>query len=499
MIVTLYTSRVVLNVLGTNDYGIYQTVGGIVGMMSFINNSLATGSSRFLTFELGKEDKSRLKAMFSSLMTAHVVLAVLMVLIGEPLGLWYIDNKLNIPPEQITTAKIIYQFSLITAVMNITQVPFSSVIIAHENMKIYAYVSLLETALKLVTAFAISISPVNKLILYAALLCLSQLVIRVIYRMYCGKNYPESRFDWRIFDKNIMKDVLSFSSWSMFANISSALIKNGTVMMLTQFFSPALAASRAVADQVNGTINQFITNFRTAANPQIVKRFASKDYEGSKSLLLKSTCFSYYLMLFISVPVILLAEPLIQLWLGQTPEYVVPFLQWTMVQSLISVFDSSFYVPLYAKGRLRENALIAPGIDVICLCAVYLCFKNGSSPMVICYTYVIMALLQGMVEKPVLLCLIVDYRVREILGVFVRCLLVSVLAIPLPVLFAANVDTFRFVNFILVCVVSCISSGLAVWLAGMTKEDRSFAIGYVKKILGRVLASKKKNGEIDHD
>ena len=491
-LVTLYTSRVVLRVLGATDYGIYQTVGGIVGMLSFVNGALSTGSSRFLTFELGRGDICKLKTMFSSLLSAHIILAILVVIIGEPVGLWFINTKLNIPVRQIVVAKVIYQFSLITAFMNITQVPYSSVIIAHENMRIYAYVSLLEAMLKLLVAFAITISPINKLIFYAAMLCLSQLCIRVVYRSYCRKKYIESRFTRNAFDSETLKEVFGFSGWSLFASVSTALIRNGTIILLTTFFSPVLAASRSIVDQVNNTLSQFISNFRTASNPQIVKRYAVKDYVGSKRLLLKSTYLSYYLMLFISLPVILLAEPLIKLWLGQIPEYVVPFLQWTMIQSLFAVFDSSFYVPLYAKGRLKENALIAPTIDVLCLAAVYIGFLNGHSPLIICYIYVAMTLIQGLIEKPILVCYIVGYKYKEIFYVYMRCFFVTLISTPLPCYLVRKVDTSRIANFLLICVVSSISIGLASWFVGMSSADKRMIINYLKtKIHWKQLLKRK--------
>lgn len=482
-LVTLYTSRVVLSALGANDYGIYQTVGGIIGMLSFINSALSTGSSRFLTFELGKGDSGKLKIMFSTLLTTHFILGVLIVVIGEIAGLWFIENKLNLLADQVYVAKIIYQFTLITAFMNITQVPYSAVIIAHENMKIYAYVSFLEAVLKLIVAYAISISPVNKLIFYAAMLCVSQLLIRTVYRIYCHRNYSESRYSCKVFDRVILKEVFSFSGWSLFSSVSIALIQNGTVILLTGFFSPVLAASRSIADQVSNTVNQFINNFRTAANPQVIKRYASGDYAGSRNLLLNSTCFSYYLMLFIALPVILLSEPLIFMWLGQVPEYVVPFLQWTMVQSLFAVFDSSFYVPLYAQGRMKENALLGSGIDILCLLIVYICFLMGTSPLAICYAYVGMAFTQGMIEKPILICLFAGYKWKEIWKIYVKCFGVTLVATPIPCYLAHVLEKMNIFNFLLICSVSSLSIGMTVWFVGMNSGERTMIIDVIKKRL----------------
>lgn len=478
-VVSLYTSRVILGILGASDYGVYQTVGGIVGILAFINNALATGSSRFLTFELGRGDSSRIKAMFSTLFATHVLLGVLIIVIGEPIGIWYINNKLNIPDSRLFEAQVVYQFSLITTFMNITQVPFSAIIIAHENMKIYAYVSLLEVILKLIIVFSLGFAPVDKLIAYAAMLCGAQLLILTIYRSYCRRKYSESRVEYKLFDGKMLKEVFEFSSWSLFASVSCALIQNGTVILLTNFFSPVLAASRAVADQVSNAVNQFITNFRTASNPQIVKRYAVEDYEGSKNLLLKSTYMSYYLMLFLALPVILLAEPLVRLWLGQIPEYTVLFIQWAMIQNLFAVFDISFYVPLYAKARLKENALLAPTIDLLCLGCVYISFVKGSSPVAICYIYTIMTFLQGIIEKPILICLLLDYKLKDIWKVYYKCILVSLIAVPIPCCIAYKIDVNHLVNFILVCVVSCVSVIVSVWFIGIENADRHRIVSIV--------------------
>lgn len=474
MLVTLYTSRVVLNVLGATDYGIYQTIGGIVGLLSFVNNALSTGSSRFITYELGKKENNKLTTVFSTLLLAHIILAVCIVVVSEPIGIWYINYKLAIAADRIVVAKIIFQFSLLTAFMNITQVPYTAVIIAHENMKIYAYVSLIEVLLKLSVAFIIFVSPIDNLVFYAFLLCVVQFIILLIYRVYCIKFYKESKLDIGVFEGGVLKDVLGFSGWSLLSSVSCSLVQYGTLLMLTSFFSPILSASRSIADQVTNAVNQFINNFRTAVNPRVVKQYAAGEYEDSKKLLLKSVSFSYYLMLLIALPVILLAEPLIKLWLGQVPDYVVPFLQWSMVQGLFAVFDSSFYVPLYAKGRMKENALIAPTIDIVCMFFVFVCLREKASPLVISYSYVAMALLQGLIEKPILICKIVGYRWKEIVIVVFRCALVTLISVPIPTIVAMNVNTSKILLFLLVCLVSSICVIIATWFCGVDKDDRLY-------------------------
>lgn len=325
MLISLYTSRVVLEALGISNYGIYQAVGGIVALMSFVNNALSTGSSRFITFELGFGVTEKLKRTFSTLLIVHIGLAVVFLIVCETAGLWYIYNGLSIQKEYIYSAVIVFQFSVLTAMLTITQVPYSATIIAHEKMDIYAYMSVVEVILKLIVAYMIAHVSGDVLVYYAALMFLVQTLIMMSYRLFCRKSFIEAKLYISKYDNIILKNVCAFSGWSLFAATSISLLENGTLLLLNNFFSPALVAARAISVQVNLTANQFIQNFRTAANPQIVKLYAVGDYEASKHLLLQSTCFSYYLMLLLALPVYLLADPLLHVWLKEVPEYTVVF------------------------------------------------------------------------------------------------------------------------------------------------------------------------------
>ena len=296
MIISLFTSRVVLQTLGVDDYGIYQAVGGIVGFMSFVNNALSTGSSRFITFGLGEGNQDKLQRIFSTTMTVHICLAVIIVVIAETVGLWFLYNKLVIPPERMDAAVLTYHFSIVTAFFSLTQVPYGACIIAHEKMTIYAYTSVIGSALNLAVVFLLLISPFDKLVFFAALLCLLSVGMNLFLRYYCVRRFHEARFRFFI-DKKILKEIAGFSGWSLFANGSIALNNQGVLVLLNMFFSPAVVAARAISIQVNMAANQFVNSFQTAANPQIVKRYAAKDYDGSKKLLLQTTRFSYYLML----------------------------------------------------------------------------------------------------------------------------------------------------------------------------------------------------------
>lgn len=482
MVVSLYTSRVVLDVLGVDDYGIYQTVGGVVTFLSFINGALSTGSSRYLTFELGTGNFVKLKRTFSTVLTVHILLALIVVVLAETGGLWFVNNKLVIAPERIDVAVIAYHLSILTAFINITQVPYNSSIISHERMGIYAYMSILEASLKLGVVYLLTIGGIDKLVLYAMLLCILQVSIALFYRWYCIRHFDESHYKF-LWDKAIVKDILSYSGWNLFSNTSIALNTQGTIVMINMFFAPAVVSARAIAIQVNLAANQFIQNFRTAANPQIVKRYASGDSEGSKSLLLTSTTYSYYMMLMLSLPICLVADELLYIWLKEVPEYTTRFLQLAVVTSLFSVFDVSFYTALYAKGRIKENALLSPMLGFIQFPIVYLMFKSGLSPLCVGWSALVVSMLLGLVIKPILIVKIVDYKWSEIIKVYKVCLKVSFISSLIPVTLYIYSDILFSNDLVKFCVLTCVSvlSVLAtVWLIGLDKAMRTRVLGFVK-------------------
>lgn len=483
MLVTLYTSRVILDVLGITDYGLYQTVGGVVGMLSFINGALSGGASRFLTFELGVGNKDRLQRTFSTTFVIHLGLAVFLLLICETLGLWFLHTKLVIPDGRLSAVVIVYHLSIVTAVVNLMTVPYTASIISHERMGAYAYLSIFECSAKLLIVYLLGIGGLDKLVTYAVLILLLQVGIWIYYNRYCVSRFEETKF-YFVFDKSIFKRILSFSAWSLFAQGAIALNSQGILLLLNMFFSPAVVAARSISIQVNMAANQFVTNFRTAVNPQIVKKYASCDYEGSKRLLLASTKYSYYLMWIICLPLCLLARPVLELWLVEVPDYTVVFLQLILIQSLFQVFDTSFYTALYAKGKLRENALISPTIGFIAFPIIYLLFKMGCSPVALSWAMLLAYALLGLVVKPLLLIRIVDYTWTDIWTVFRPCLIVTLTSFPIPLL----VD-YLFVNLeniwqdISLLLMSIVSVGLSVWFLGLNRQMRKLVIGKFKALI----------------
>ena len=376
-----------------------------------------------------------------------------------------------IAPDRLSAAVYTYHLSILTAVFTLTQVPYNATIVAHEKMSIYAYMSIFEVSAKLLICYLLTIGNFDRLMMYATLLLGVQVGCMCFYRFYCTHHFEEARFSFS-FDKKIFKEIAGFSGWSMFANASIALNSQGVLILLNMFFAPAVVAARAISLQVNMAANQFVSNFRQAANPQIVKKYASGDYEGSKHLLLESTKYSYYMMYLIALPVCLLAYPLLKLWLGVVPDYTVPFLQIVIVQSLFQVFDTSFYTALYAKGRLRENALTSPTLGFMIFPITYILFKLGYSPLALSWTSLVVYAILGIIVKPWLIIKIVDYKCSEIWSVYRSCLIVTVASLPIPIIIYKLVDTTQIVYFILLGLVCLISVALSAFFLGIDKAMR---------------------------
>lgn len=482
MLVTLYTSRVILDVLGITDYGLYQAAGGIVGMLSFINGALSGGVSRFLTFELGTGDKDRLKKTFSTTLVIHLVLAALFLLLCETIGLWFLYEKLVIPDERLPAVVAVYHLSVATAVVNLLSVPYNASIISHEHMGVYAWLSVFDCSAKLLIVYLLGIGGFDKLLAYAFLILLLQAGIWFYYNRYCASHFEETKFSF-FFDKLVFKRIFGFSGWSLFAQGSIALNSQGILLLLNMFFTPSVVAARSISIQVNMAANQFVSNFRTAVNPQIVKRYAANDREGSKQLLLASTKYSYYLMWVVCLPLILLAQPVLKLWLVEVPDYTVIFLQLIMIQSLFQVFDTSFYTALYAKGQLRENALISPTLGFLAFPVIYLLFKAGYSPVALSWAMLSVYALLGLVVKPLLLTRIVDYSWGDIWQVFRPCLIVTIVSLPIPLLvdyFWISLDSLW--QDALLLLISIICVGISVWFFGLDRQMRNMVTKNIKII-----------------
>ena len=454
--VSLYTSRVVLDKLGVDDYGIYHAVAGVVAMLSFLNSTLGTGTSRFLTFDLGKGDAAKLKQTFSTAFFTHLILALIVVAVLETAGLWFVGNKLVIPPERMQAAKWVYQISILTTFVSITQVPYTSAIIAHENMKVYAYVGVFEAVAKLAIVYLLSISPIDRLVFYAVLVAVVQLLVAFGYRVYCVRNYEEARLGGS-FDRTTLKDMLSFSGLGLIANVSYILSTQGLVVLINMFFQPAVVAAQAVGNQISAAMMQFVNNFKTAINPQIIKLYAAGDQAASRRLTLESSVYVHELVLLLALPLIVVMDPLLHLWLVEVPPYTVVFAQCIVLKQIFDVYNSTLYTPMIASGKLKTNSWAAVWLGIGAFALLYILLKLGFDVMWVQYISILQVMLFSYIVKPCILCKEIGYSWREILTSFWKSLRVSVFPVAVSICCACLVDIESFWSMVWVVLAICAS------------------------------------------
>lgn len=481
MFISLYTSRVILDALGVEDYGIYQVVGGVVAMFSVISASLSTAISRFITFEIGSGNMEKLKRIFSTSIVIQLTLIVIIFIVCEILGIWFMEAKMQIPPERLYAAKWVLQCSLFTFAVNLLSVPYNACIIAHERMSAFAYIGIYEAVMKLVICYLIIISPFDKLIFYAILLLLLSVSTRIIYNVYCNRHFEESRTKI-VFDKAIFKEMIGFSGWSFFNNTASILNNQGVNMLMNVFFGVIVNAARGIAVQVETAVLQFVNNFTTAINPQITKYYANGDLQNMHKLVCRGAKFSYFAMLFLALPIIIEAEQILGFWLVDIPEHAVIFVQLSLVMGMCDCVGNSGYTACMATGKIKKYSIIITSIAIFEFPLAWIVFYIGAAPQYAYYTYIgvkIAALIARMFLLESMVGLKVSTYIKK---VFVPIFATSILAVILPTTLRYTMDE-GFLRFIMVSFTSVVSTVIAALYAGMTKNERKVIInGLIKKI-----------------
>lgn len=419
--VTLYTSRVVLDKLGVDDYGLYNVVFSIIGLLSFLNGTLSAGTSRFITFALGKCDSEGLNTTFGTALCTHAFLAGLILLLGETLGIWYVFNVMVCPPERFQAALIVYQISILVTMMSIIQVPFTSEIMAHEKMDFYAYIGIYEAVAKLVIVFLLSRGVMDKMVLYAILICAVQLTVLLFNVWYSKRKFDEVRFRIR-FDKSIFNSILKFSGWNVIANISNTLMSQGVIMLFNIFFSPVVVAAQAISNQISNAMMQFVNNVRSAVNPQVIKLYADEKYEDSKKLTLQSTEYVFDLLLLLGIPLIMVMPNLLDIWLVEVPEYAVVFARLIIIQDILGNFSAAFYTPMVAANKIEKNSISAAILCVVQFGTLYILFRCGMGPVWARFLGVLFVCIWSFVVKPYILWKDVNYSWKEMWVCISRCM-----------------------------------------------------------------------------
>lgn len=485
MAVTLYTSRVVLNTLGVTDYGIYNVVGGVVAMFSIISGSLSAAISRFITFELGRGNKDKLKRVFSSAVTIQFILAGIIILLAEAFGVWFLNVKMNIPTDRMIAANWVFQFSIITFAINLVSVPYNATIIAHEKMSAFAYISILEAIGKLAIAFLIMVSPIDRLIFYAILMCVVALAIRLTYGTYCKRHFVECTYRF-ILDKDLLKRMFGFAGWNFIGATSAVLRDQGGNIVINLFCGPAVNAARGIAYQVNGAIQGFVSNFMTALNPQITKSYASGDRDYMMILIYQGARLSFYMLLLLSLPVIINTHYILVLWLKIVPEHTVLFIQLVLVFAMSESISNPLVTAMLATGNIRNYQIIVGGLQMMNLPVSYILLRLDMFPEMVMVVAIVISQC-CLAARLYMLRSMIGLSVRKYLkNVYFNVLVVTVLSAIVPVLVSRNISE-GFFNFILLCLLSIACTILSIYYVGCNRHERQFIVSKVNTLGHKIL------------
>lgn len=470
--ISLYTSRVVLSVLGIEDYGIYNVVSGLITMFSLISASISTSISRFLTYELGHGDTKKLNLLFCTAINIQAIMALLVFVAIEIIGFWFLNYKMTIPPERISAANWVFQCSMLTFVINLFSVPYNALIIAHERMKAFANVGIMEGLLKLLVAYLLILATLDKLKIYALLMLAVAVLIRITYGVYCGRHFSESHYHF-VYNKSIMRELATFAGWNYVGTAAWLFRGQGLNLLINLFFGPAVNAARGLATQVETTTHQFVSNFTTALKPQIIKNYANGNKEYMYDLVNKGAKFSFFLMLIISIPIIYEAPLLLSLWLKTVPDYTVVFLRLTMIYSALQTLSSTLIISMQASSDIKKYQLTCGCLSLLIVPISYLLYSLGANAEM-CYIVCIIMELCLLVARLFLLESMIGLSKHNYFKkVILKITPVAAVCFAFPILFCVfwqdGVCRLAALSFL-----SITFSLLIIYTLGLDEEEKTF-------------------------
>lgn len=483
MVITLisfYTVRVTLRILGAEDYGIYNVVCGVIGFLSFITTTLNTSAQRYLSYDLGREDKTEYRNTFSMLFFILLVASFLIIILAESLGPWLINNYLVIPEERISAARWIYQISIISFIVRFLVIPYSASIIAYEKMGLFAYISIFESIAKLIIVFLLSISGIDKLIAYALWLLLMDCLVTLTYIVICHKKIPDCKVV-KYWSRTKFAEIGRFMGWSTFGSLSSVFSTQGISIIMNMFFSPTVIASKAVADKVHGFTYSFVANFITATSPQMTKYYAIGDFFNLELLFFRSTKICYFLMLLISVPIIIAAPELLSLWLSETMlDDMVVFTRLTLVGTLFSSFETPISRAMHATGRIKAYQIVNCIVSFLALPIVFLCYKAGL-PAYWSYFVSIFLLAISIIYRLMILHKYVPFSYKNYnINVLLPVILVSALSIVVVVFLVKICFSNIYIKLLIQLCVSIIVVAIFILFIGLNQSERNYMLSMIK-------------------
>ena len=479
--ISLFTSRVILQTLGVEDYGISSVVGGVISMFTFINAAMVSSTQRYLNFELVRGDANQLRSVFSTSLQIHALIALAIIVLSETVGLWFLNEKLVIPEARMTAAMWVYQCSILSCAVSIMSTPYNAVIVAHEKMSAFAYISILDVSLKLLVVYLLVVLPFDKLIILAILNLLVQLFIRYIYTLYCHRHFPESYFQFR-FNKTLFKEMFGFAGWSFWGNLAAILYTQGLNMMLNIFFGPIVNAARGIAVQVQSAVQQFVGGFQTALNPQITKNYASNNLPQMHSLMFRSARFSFLLLFFLSLPVLMETNFILTLWLKTVPDDAVVFTQIMICISLIYTTANPCVIANQATGKVKIYQMVVGGILLLILPISYVVLKLGApaySVFIVHFCIESVAQFSRMYMLRKLIHLPLWQYMKNIYIPIVSTVAIAII-LPLVVRMQVAEGWLRFLAVGFTCVLSV---GASSYFIGFTKQERVFFLDKSLRLL----------------
>lgn len=482
--VTIYTSRVVLNALGVEDYGIHNVAGGLISMFTFVNSAMNSTCQRFLNFAMGKGDQAYVRKVFSTSIQLQVFLSLIVIILAETIGLWFLKEKMVIPYERRDAAMWVYQFSIATSLAGFIFVPYTSVIIAREKMSVFAYLSIVTVTLRLIIAYLVKFSPWDKLKFYSVLLFVLTLSIKLVYRWYCKRHYEEVRYKNEI-DKKLIGEMTGFAGWSFFGLFAGVSCSQGVNMVLNLFFGPVVNAARGVANQVQLAVKEFVGSFQSAINPQITKTYANAEIGRMHGLMFRSAKFSFFLLWIITLPILLETKYILTIWLKTVPDHAVIFTQLMLAISLLYALTNPCLIAAQATGKVKRYQLVSSMILILLLPVSYVLLKIGLPAHSVFIAQFFFELLTLIAQI-----LMLRKLVKINIGVFLRKVVLPILLVlvitPLFPWFVRSLVREGFLRLLVVVFSSILSVGGIVFLIGFTKDERRF----VKEIVVNLLVNR---------
>lgn len=479
MAVTLYTSRVILKALGFEDFGVYNVIGGVVASFGFFSSSLSNATQRFLNYELGKGQIEKVKEIFNLSLFIYVIISLVIWVLAETIGTWFISSKLVIPEARLDAALWVFHLTILSLVVTLIGIVFDSVLISRENMEVYAYSGIIDAVGKLIVAMMISDATCDKLKLYSALLLSVTILSKALPVLTCFKLYPECKIQF-YWNKQLFVNMFKFVGWNGLGTAIWAINEQGMIILLNMFFGPVINAARAIATQVNTAVNNFSNNFLVAVRPQIIKSYAAKDYTYFIKLIFNSSKYSYFLMWILCLPIILRCEYILNLWLGEVPENTIVFVQWILAFSLVNVLTTPIWNAIQAVGVLRKYILVGSLVFLMAFPISYIFLKFGYAPVVtfqvltivrIVYVVVTIMILRSYIQFSVL-----RYIKFVILPITIVSLLSGGVLYYLNLLFETS-----FLNFIIISIISLIISIVLILVAGLSSTERNLLVNQIYK------------------